>query len=530
MSSHEIAASTAKDLDAPKSRIETFLDDISDQNNRCDLARELGNETLRRVVEDGVGDEQLVSFDNLLSASAAVPYDEVRARYSSIENELGVARALADAAMARLAEDYEKARELAVNRSDELASVYEAEKKWLEQTLLEDVVHRHDSARTIYDEYAKPWPIPRAIPPAERSELYSKQLTLSDTPAVQYAQEIDTPSSIEIVDTIPVVPQSSEIAERAVGEIRKYKIENPSLTADVIEYITCKLGETVTVEDLVAYCYGNKALEDEDRRLLLRSRITVALGPKGNGRKVHDVLGSEGLQLQYGERRIYEMLPDGTRGKQTTRYSRIYRVVPANHSLGDEGYSQGIDRATIDTWNSNEETEAVFIAVHLAQQALNECQQKFESERNSALAFGEGATIDEGLSSAEIDHAWKQEIVAATEKVIEQMIEDRMFYEGGENLPIGVVRTNDSSRVFSARTILEQLCDAGIVRNGKKNSSSNISFLTRNQIVCAYLLDSFPQLANKRNKKDQREALRLVDTVIQSHLSKLATSTHSGSL
>lgn len=282
-------------------------EEIQSQNERLERVSDISSTAIQSVVREGIRDEQIDSFVGILQGIKG--YDSLSESLAAQAGELEAELVSALQVEESLERDRELALQLTSRRESEILQVYHDE---LAAARVERIQSTQAELSILYSQMESlgaAWAIPQAIAPDERSALYE---------AVKEQEESDI-----IVDILPVTPEKisrmSVLVERA-----KYQIENPDLSKQVLFYLREEMGKTVTVEDLIRFCYS---LEDAGHDINYRSRITTTLGPESEGRKKQLELAKEDLVLQYGIRYIYRKNKDGQ--LVVRRRTRIYRVVPA---------------------------------------------------------------------------------------------------------------------------------------------------------------------------------------------------------
>lgn len=481
--------------------ISSSNEEISNQNFQYELAAGIGSYAMRSIVYDDIYNKQIDSFVKVLQGSRNIDYEVLGQRASQLESEIEVLHSSFSEEERALEEDRILALELTPERQLEIEAAYNAEISIVRQDKIKKL---QDELQLVYDQIAligEGWPIPLVISPEDRKALHDAQDSFA--------------SPTDVVDIIPVTPERYERSARVAEEIRKYKVENPSLSADVLEYLTGRLGETISVDDLIEYCYGPVgALKSKDEYLRYRSKITGALGPEVYGRKIGDILNRSGFILQYGERRFFEEV-DGRR-RQRSRYHRIYRVILADDLAGDKDGIVGDELGAIDTWNSSDVFQDSSLEPDFSNENAAFAEILDESPQTDITETLVPMT-EKKHSSGDQQPSWQKKLVEDTNHAIDQMTKDCLFYEDGNKFTVAEVGHRAASSKIGTKTSCEHLAAAGLMGGFKNDSYKRIN-LTRNQIVYSYLINTHPEL---KDKKTRKKACDVVDTIIGQRLAEL---------
>lgn len=457
-------------------RIDEKKLEIEDQNDRYGQLKHVGNRALRYVVKRGINDEQVDSFMELLSTATSIPYDAVGYEHQRLNRELKEVSSRIDIMDENLNADLELSKRLTTRRQDELIDAYQTEQDRFRHDVRNTLEHRSSEVTELYEKAGEAWPIPQAIPPEDRIMLYG------------LIEEDSNSETLQIEDIIPVTPEehlrNAQIAERA-----KRTVGNPQLSSMVMFYLTERQTETVTVEDLIRYCY---ALDADDANHY-RSRITTTLGPKVAGLKKQEELNAEGQALQYGWRYAYEIMPDDRR--VTRRRTRIYRVVDIQQSALEEDRGKVNGLSIVDEWSAIETSDLT--------QSLTEGTDTGEIDIIPSIDIEQQQT-------------WQEKLGADINGAITQMQEAFLFSEDDDEFKGGMIRSVTASARIGTKTSYELLVAAGVMRRDQVKWD----IMNRRQIAISYVLNAHPEVSGERGKKQQKEALAIIDSAIEQRLAE----------
>lgn len=452
-----------------------FILDIIDQNDRAERMSAIGSEAIRHVVERGIGDEQIESFNQLLASGSRIPYAQIGQEYVRLENKLEDAKQKADAEQQELQADLELAHQLTTRRSGEIDSTYQLERDKHREMATRALQSQFDEFSAMYDETGRAWPIPTLIPPSDRKVLFD-------------LVEEESHESFQIVDIIPVTPEERNCTANLADRIRR-TVENPQLSDMVLLYLQERQSHTVTVEDLVRFCY---ALDLDDTNNY-RSRITTTLGPKVGGQRKQEELNADGLVLQYGWRYAYEVRSTGERVMR--RRTRIYRVVETADEVSHEE-EKGIvnDLTVVDEWAP-----------------LDIITSQVQSDEV------ENTSVEDETMSETHEIEWQEKLIADVESALDTMQEAYLFGQDQTTFRGTFIRTMTESTRIGTETSRQRLAEAGIISKRQAKQDS----MTSREIAISYVFNSHPELGGRRGRQIQRKALAIVDSVIEKRQSLL---------
>lgn len=466
-------------------RVNESIVQLEDQNDRFGQVKLIGNKALRHVVRRGISDEQIDSFYELMTAATEIPYEEIGNEHLRLSHEFEVAQSHASEIDESLMADLNLAKRLTDRHQDEMDATYQTEQDRIRRQSLNLLREQYEEVTELFEAVAAPWPIPQALSPDERTVLHDL--------AVENAMN----ETLKIVDIIPVSPEEHErnaqIAERA-----KHIIESPDLSKLVMFYLKDRHSETVTVEDLIRYCYTL----DADDTNHYRSRITTTLGPKVAGLKKQEELHAEGYTLQYGWRYAYEIMPDGRR--VTRRRTRIYRVIDTCMGASEEPRGEYGGLAVFDEWLPTEELiskETVY----------------FENVDTAEIEVVSPSEAETNKAATEQEYTWQEKLALDVEAAIDDMQEAFLFLKDEEKFKGGRIRSTTASARIGTKTSYELLVSAGLMRRNE----IKWDVMDRRQILIAYVINSHPVVAGGRGKRQQKDALAIIDAAIERRLAEL---------
>lgn len=366
---------------------------IFDQNERYVRSSQIGNEQIRTLTSEGIREEQKATFGEMVASSRNIQFAGLAMRALYLERSLEEARKRISAEEEALSKDYFLALELTRNRAEAIESAFEDALQRAQFAKISDMTSELESIYETISTAGGAWPIPQALEPSERNFL-----------AEQFGR---TEEAVYIEDVLPVEPKNNDhedvnsIVEKAKKTFETHKITNPDLSEQVLFYLMHKMNETITVEELSAFCYsfaGSDGVKDS------RSSITTTLGPKIEGKKKQAELKKHGLILQYGWRYAFKIFENGRLSFDSR--TRIYRVVDEESHLESKQPTVGENYTIDDRWEPVVQIESEVEDAVSSTDAIVLVDGQSDHEYN----FGdESIELDEGiLHSSVVDAARKE--------------------------------------------------------------------------------------------------------------------------
>ena len=452
------------------------------------------------TIRDGIEDEQIDDMEEVFAAAANIPYEEIGNVYLARAKALAEAEAMITEDEERLTAGLGLAKQLTTRRHDELEEIYEKQIQEIRARThhVEELRRQMSEIEELYDATSPAWPIPQALDPKDIMALYEATGSNDDW---------------EIVDIIPVTPEE-RIETIGLADKAKRVIENRQLSDFIMFYLRERKDVTVTVEDMIRFCYAADVESDRGGDLNYRSRITSALGPHSHGLKKQEELNDEGLLLQYGWRYAFERTSDDR--LVTRRRTRIYRVVDEHQDTSEEPRGEIGSFDVTDKWRTT------------ADQILRPTGDFEDDTAESepiALTPVDGRPILESVPVLHPDperaNSWEEVFIEKVNEAVTWGIETGLLRPEDDEVPVHLVRDLSDSDTMGTLTSRQKLVRAGHMKRGQLRDAK----MTYEQVIISRLLNTSPELAGSRSRKITKRAAEIVGAVIARHMNELAQAT-----
>jgi len=455
------------------------------------------------LADDYLRAEQRQTFDTIVSAAEAAPYEEIGRKHLELEAALGrVAAKLAaiEVRQTAEAEKIHKEQEMVAGRLPNLAPRLSKLAEQLEQRLIDKQKSLLEAERVaieteqtalapVYEAASQAWPIPRLIE--------TKVPSSEDEP------------EIVIVDNFP--EQGHKPTKEQVAEKVRHKYPDDVLQG-ASEFISLLLAEEpkyiYTQEELAEITYGSK-----DSKYRTRVSALISNFELGKVHVIGQILQENGLVFQRGERTSHHK----DTGKRFGIAKPVYRAVPISETDCRERVVQSYTDVdwVHDGWhnivfNSTEPiiTDEVSTGVKEAIQTLADNNL----EHAEPTQFEPLHNPDEPCIIPEVTPApqpkkpeirqkreaeWVVNFRADLQETIARFKADGLMLEG--ELSWQVVNIKSSSRSMCTEKMAERAVSNGII---KKSESTLDSTLPVTKYICMALQNKYRDLfSNPASRK-----------------------------
>lgn len=535
-----------------------FAEQISDQNRRFEEIQDVFSDEpeIRALAEDGVADEQLETFVNIVEANGeqSRAFTSLGEFDASSYNSLRDARALLEENEEEVSQNEERLenereqhkQQHAQNTQDILTHIEKLSPKALDKvkSLLEGraKVGNNETVEQVegklFELMEKAEELSELIEGLDEqnravAEFSSKQPAEWELPKVLLAKEVSIGRLI--IDELPVQPKLNSAEYDMLSHIKEHNIDQPEATLYAALYLSSNKGRVVTVDELVNFLYEDTVIAtNTDHKL--RSRITTVLGPMA-GDGARKILEESGCVLQYGWRRTLETIDGHT--KIASR-RRIYRAIDLEQ-IADIDLTQGQNTDEFEEYFTV--TEALLTTQEHAQFTKKETKRQQTTEDLGSLALNttteasviqgpdepatapektlqsqprvsteEAASIDP-LEQKNWQKAFRNEVGAAITR-----LEQSGLLRLGEEFTLKQAHVKGPGGVFGTRTAVKRISNAGLTSRfrGLRDSAMQGTVLCPNEMVFMQLFNTNRDILGQKGR-NQREAIKIVEEALESY-------------